>query len=107
MKMDIQNIFENIPAELKEEFFEEIISNNNFKLERIVSEGHSSPDEFWYDQDKNEFVILLTGSATIEFENELSIDLKPGDYIIIPEHKKHRISKTDAHEKTFWLALHY
>ena len=105
--MPVKNIFENIPSSLKDEFFEDIISSPDFKLERIISEGHSSPEGFWYDQDKNEFVLLLSGSAEISFEDEPLIKLRPGDYITIPAHKKHRVEKTDKEEKTFWLALHF
>ena len=105
--MNVQNIFEKIPGELKEEYFEEIISNNNFRLERIVSDGHISPEGFWYDQNKNEFVILISGSAVIELENDVTMNMKPGDYLIIPANKKHRVVKTDENEKTYWLVLHY
>ncbi|MHB9041717.1 MAG: cupin domain-containing protein, partial [Melioribacteraceae bacterium] len=65
----LKNIFENFPQNIKEEFFEDIISTKDFKLERIVSEGHSFPDGFWYDQKKNEFVLLLSGSAKISFDS--------------------------------------
>ncbi len=105
--ISIKNIFEKIPASLNEEFYEDIITSGNFKLERIVSEGQSTPENFWYDQDKNEFVILIRGSAELLFENDEKIKLKPGDYLIIPAHKKHRVLKTDTTQKTFWLALHY
>lgn len=103
----MKNIFEDVPENLSTEFFENIISSENFRLERIISEGHSSPPDFWYDQEKNEFVLLLTGSAVISFEDNSFVELKPGDYIIIPAHKKHRVEKTDSISKTIWLALHY
>jgi len=106
--MDVlKNIFENIPEDIKEEFFEDIISAKDFKLERIVSEGHSSPDGFWYDQKKNEFVLLLSGSAKISFDSGEKFELKPGDYLIINAHQKHRVDQTDPLEKTFWITLHY
>ena len=106
--MDVlKNIFENIPENIKEELFEDIISTKDFKLERIVSEGHSSPDGFWYDQKKNEFVLLLSGSAKISFDNGEKFELKPGDYLIINAHQKHRVDQTDPLEKTFWITLHY
>lgn len=107
MKSISKNIFENIPVDLKEEFFEELINSEHFKLERIISEGHSSPPNFWYDQDKNEFVMLLSGSAEIVLENEEKVNLAPGDYLIIPAHKKHRVERTDTKTKTFWIAIHY
>lgn len=108
MKMiETKNIFGNVPVNLKQEFFEEILSGNNFKIDRIVSVGHSSPNGFWYDQDKNEFVIVISGSARLSFNDGQIIDLKPGDYLTIPAHKKHRVDWTDPNQKTYWLALHY
>ena len=105
--MQLKNIFNGVPKILKEELLEDILASKNFRLERIVSEGHSSPEGFWYDQYENEFVLLLSGNAVLEFQNEASINLKPGDYIIIPSHKKHRVKETSSKERTFWLALHF
>jgi len=105
--MQIKNIFKEIPADLVNELSEELISTKNFKLERIISKGHSSPKGFWYDQEKNEFVLLLSGSAKVDFENDESFELKPGDHMIIPAHKKHRVERTDHKQKTIWLAMHY
>lgn len=105
--MLVKNIFKDFPPSLQDELIEEMISSSSFRLERIISEGHSSPDGFWYDQDKDEFVLLLSGSAVISFEDEPDIQLAAGDYLIIPAHKKHRVEKTDSVEKTIWLALHF
>ena len=103
----LKNIFDNLPIELKEEFFEEILSTKDFKLERIISEGHASPTNFWFDQDKNEFVLLLKGKAKLSFEDGSKLELIPGDYLIIKAHQKHRVDWTDPNQKTFWLAIHY
>lgn len=105
--MTTKNIFENFPDKLTEEYFEKITEKENIKIERIISEAHASPPGFWYDQDKNEFVILLKGSARLAFQNKESITLNPGDYLIIDAHIKHRVEWTDDHQKTFWLAVHY
>lgn len=102
-----KNILLGIPEKLSEEYFEEIISSNQFKLERIVSERHKSPKDFWYDQEKDEFVMLISGSAEIQFENEPAVQMVKGDYLIIPAHKKHRVEKTDLIQQTIWLALHF
>lgn len=101
------NLFQNIPAELKDELFETILSGKEFKVERIVSDGHSSPDDFWYDQEENELVFLLKGKAGISFLNSPLIELIPGDYIIIKAHEKHRVEWTDSSQTTIWLAIHY
>jgi cupin 2 domain-containing protein len=106
-KVEIKNIFENIPENIREEVFESFIDNKNFRLERIISEGHTSPPNFWYNQENDEFVLLLSGSAELHFENGEKFVLKRGDYLIIPAHKKHRVEWTDENQKTIWLALHY
>jgi cupin 2 domain-containing protein len=100
------NIFSDIPENQKAELIETVLQTSNFRMERIVSQGHCSPEGFWYDQDENEWVILLKGSAGIRFEEkEELIVLHPGDYIQIPRHLKHRVEWTD--EETVWLAVHY
>ncbi|MGH7802326.1 MAG: cupin domain-containing protein [Thermodesulfobacteriota bacterium] len=102
------NIFSNIPKHIPQEMFEEIITEENIKIERIISKGHATPDDKWYDQDKNEWVILLKGSAGLLFEGEDNpITLHPGDYILIPAHIKHRVEWIDETEETIWLAIHY
>ena len=101
------NIFNNIPEELKEELFEELISKNNLKIERIVSYGHTTKENEWYDQDSDEWVILLQGKAIISFENEDDVELHTGDYLNIPAHKKHRVSWTQPKQETIWLAVRY
>ncbi|MDQ7817567.1 MAG: cupin domain-containing protein [Melioribacteraceae bacterium] len=103
----IKNIFCDIPEKPDNELIEVLLNNPAFKMERIISQGHASPDNFWYDQDKNEFVLLISGSAKISFEKEDIVEIRPGDYFIIPAHKKHRVEFTKPGEKTIWLTLHF
>ncbi|KAF0151926.1 MAG: lipid A 3-O-deacylase [Ignavibacteria bacterium] len=102
-----KNIFAELPKELPEEIFEKIIECKDLLLERIISDGHSSAPNFWYDDNKNEFVMLLSGSAKILYDDGTSFFLLPGDYFIIPAHQKHRVEETDKNQKTIWFALHY
>lgn len=105
--MNPQNIFSKIPSDLTEEAFEEIIRNKSFTLERIISKGHATPEGEWYDQDKNEWVMLLKGRAGLLIEGEKEIKtLQPGDYMYLPVHVRHRVEWTDPEEETIWLALH-
>ena len=105
---EIRNIFKNIPDHIPEELFQEILKTENIKIERIVSKGHSSPDNYIYDQEENEWVILLKGGAGLLFEGDANIViLKPGDYINIPSHTQHRVEWTDPDMATVWLAIHY
>lgn len=95
-----------MPLDLKNEVIETISSCGNVTIERIISKNHSTPKNKWYDQETDEFVILLSGSANLMFENDEAIILEPGDYIFIPAHKKHRVSKTDPDLESVWLAVH-
>jgi cupin 2 domain-containing protein len=104
----IENIFNNIPENLPEELIQTLVKNDKIKIERIVSNGHSSPKDFWYDQNKNEWVILLKGSARILFKENLeSISLSAGDYVNIPAHVLHCVEWTDPSVETIWLAVFY
>ncbi|MCX6154578.1 MAG: cupin domain-containing protein [Candidatus Kapabacteria bacterium] len=106
--MTINNLYKNISQFLADELFETIINNDSFHLERIVSVGHSTALEQWYDQEKTEWVILLKGAAGIRFEDSDKIfELNPGDYLQINAHCKHRVEWTSPDEETVWLALHF
>jgi cupin 2 domain-containing protein len=102
------NLFRNVPADLPEEFFETICTTANVVIERIVSRGHASPEDFWYDQDRSEFILVVQGSAGLKIEgHEETMVLKAGDYLNIGAHVKHRVEWTDPDCDTIWLAVHY
>jgi cupin 2 domain-containing protein len=108
MNSKVKNIFTALPEDLTLEVFETLLSNDNIKLERIVSKGNSSPKDFWYDQDENEWVLILKGSACIKFFDPVKeVVLKTGDYLHIPAQVKHRVEWTSPNEETIWLALFY
>ena len=105
-----RNIYQDTPDILPEELVEIITETRSekIKIKRIVSQGHASPSDFWYDQEENEYVILLRGKAGLVFEGEKNvIIMEPGDYINIPAHAKHRVEWTDPVEDTVWLAVYY
>jgi len=106
--MEVTNLFANIPTELKQEVVEEILCGRAFRMERIVSNGHCSEKGFWYDQEEDELVFLLSGEARLQFEHDYALlTLKPGDYLHIPAHQKHRVEWTSPYETTIWLALFF
>ncbi len=106
--MELKNIFTRIPKDIPKEIFEEIVSTKNFRIQRIISKGQSTPDGQWYDQDQDEWVILLQGSAGLLFErSDNLIHLNPGDYLHIPANAKHRVEWTDQSRETIWLAVRY
>lgn len=100
------NLFSHIPELLREELSETLVSAGSMRIERIVSHGHASPEGFWYDQREHEWVVVLQGAARLRFEDEY-IELKPGDFVNIPAHRKHRIDWTTPDEPTIWLAVFY
>jgi cupin 2 domain-containing protein len=108
MTVNVKNIYEDIPASFPEELIETISGKDNVRIERIVSRGHASPDNFWYDQKQNEYVMLLKGEAGLLFEgNDDAVVLKPGDYVDIPAHVRHRVVWTSPDKDTVWIAVHY
>jgi cupin 2 domain-containing protein len=76
------------------------------RIERIVSCGHASPEGFWYDQTQHEWIVVLKGAAKLRFEDGM-VDLRPGDFVNIPSHKRHRVEWTTPDETTIWLAVYY
>jgi cupin 2 domain-containing protein len=103
----MNNLFSDIPADPGDEFFETLAASEQVTIERIVSKGHVSPDEVWYDQDRHEFVVVLKGSARLEFEDGSTSELAAGDWVNIPAHRRHRVAWTDETTETVWLAVHY
>jgi cupin 2 domain-containing protein len=102
------NVFAAIPDRLAAELVEPLIQTASLRLERIVSTGHVTPPGEWYDQERPEWVLLLSGAATLRFEQEQApIALRPGDHLLIPAHSRHRVEWTDPEQPTVWLALHY
>lgn len=104
---ELTNLFSEIPADLPEELFQTLLQGAGFRIERIVSLGHVSPEGFWYDQESHEWVLLLTGAARLTLEGEPPIDLRPGAFVNIPARKRHRVDWTDPAQPTVWLAIHY
>ena len=73
----------------------------------MASSGHSSPEKGWYDQDRNEFVLVLKGAARLEFEGGRVMNLETGDWLEIVAGEKHRVAWTDEEGETVWLAVHF
>ena len=106
-KIQMNNIFEEIPTDLRQEVFQQIQTGEHVTIERILSKGHSSPASGWYDQERHEWVLVLQGEAELSFENRPPVHLKAGDFINIPSHTRHRVDWTAADRETIWLAVHY
>ncbi len=100
------NIFDEIPIDKKEEKFFELFKNETIKVEKIVSNGQKSPENFWYEQEKSEYILLLSGFAILEFE-DYEVELIKGDSLNIKAKQKHRVKFTSQNEPTIWFAVFY
>lgn len=101
------NINIDIPDPEAVEIFETLAANKQFKVERIVSRGHCTPEGEWLDQAHDEWVLVIRGQGRLAFKgNTPAMTLKPGDYVFIPAHTLHRVEWTSPRTKTVWLAVH-
>lgn len=108
LAVEVGNLFSRPSLSAGEEIFETLLETAAFRLERIVSSGQSTPPGEWYDQEADEWVLLVSGSARLRFEGEpTAVALGPGDYLLIPARRRHRVEWTDPGQQTVWLALHF
>lgn len=98
----VTNLLDYPPS--REEQFHELVTATSSRLEHIVSHGQASKPDFWYDQESPEWVVLIQGTACLEFEGG-SLSLKAGDCLTIPAHRKHRVASVSR--DAVWLALHF
>lgn len=104
----ISNLFADLPDLLAEELTDVLVSDGRIRIERIVSLGQASPPGFWYDQAEHEWVAVLQGEAGLIFEGDRTpISLTPGDFVLIPAGRRHRVEWTTPDEPTIWLAVFF
>ena len=100
------NLF-NIPDTLPDnEIFEPLASNDSVLIERIISTGQATPEGEWFNQDRDEWVALLQGEATLSYEDGRTVTMRAGDCLLIPAHEKHRVEATGSDPPCIWLAVH-
>ena len=104
--MKLNNIFAEIPDELDNELMQVLQQSDNIKIQRIVSKGQVSPETGWYDQQQNEWVIVIKGEAVITFE-QTEVAMQAGSYINIPAHTRHKVSWTHPDLETVWLVVYF
>jgi cupin 2 domain-containing protein len=101
------NLLAGIDPSASEEGFQDLLTRPGVRTERIVSTGQASPPGFWYDQGWAEWVLVVTGTAAVRFENEAQPrSLVQGDYLYIAPNRRHRVTCTDPALPTVWLAVH-
>lgn len=98
------NLFDISKLPLKEEVTTILAKNKNVRIEQIISTGQVSD---WFDQDKTEFLVLLDGTAELEYENGKSVTLIKGDTLLINPHQKHRVVYTSNDPPCNWLCVFF
>ena len=107
MKNLPKNLLKNIPKDLPGELFETLVNTDNIHIQRIVSKGHISPEQGWYDQKLNEWVLVLKGAARLAFEDGRELSMGAGDCLEIAAHVKHRVVWTEPGVETVWVGVFY
>jgi len=108
MPPQIPNLLTDLPPALPSEAFETLLESDSVRIERIVSNGQATPTGEWYDQERDEWVLVLAGSAGLVFDGAPEPQrLVAGDYTLIPAGCRHRVAWTDPNQKTVWLAIHF
>ena len=98
-----RNLFHGLPAPETGEVFEQLLGHPSARIERIVSSA--APEPALYDQDDDEWVLLMQGEAVLEIDGA-EVRLGPGDWLYIPAHTPHRVRSTSAAPRCVWLAIH-
>lgn len=99
------NLFADLPSDLREEHFQTILDAAAVRMERIVSRGHTSPAEGWWDQTQHEWILVLQGTGVLLFADGREITLNAGDHLFIPPHDRHKVIATAPDQETIWLAV--
>ena len=108
MPSKILNILADLPPALSGEVFDTIVESGSLRIERIVSNGQATPEGEWFDQERDEWVLVLAGSAGLLFDGAHEPRcLGAGDHVLIPAGCRHRVAWTDPDVKTVWLAVHF
>ena len=85
-----------------------LLERPGLRIERIVSTGQATPEGQWYDQETDEWVLVVAGAARLRIEDEVTDrELGEGDWIFLPAHCRHRVTWTRAEPPTVWLAVHF
>lgn len=101
----LRTLYELPNSKLKKELIE-LIADGDAIVERIISTGQTSPEDFYYDQEKDELVFLIDGEATLHFEETGDLTMHKGDYILIKAHERHKVTYTSSEPPCIWLAIH-
>ena len=101
----MMNIYDLSQKTSDRELTDILFERGTTRIERIVSSGETSD---WYDQDEDEWVLLIEGEATLETVTPSGseiVTLYRGDSLFLPANVKHRVTQTSAKPACIWLCV--
>lgn len=114
MSLQPRHILADLAVPDGRERFDTLCQQAGMTLQRVVSPaGYRGSEAEWYDQDQEEFVLVLQGRGALQLDGQLADDqpreivLNPGDFLHLPAHQRHRVAWTDPLHPTVWLTLHF
>ncbi len=102
MSVNIYDLPDPLP---EDEVFTDLARSRGVRIERIISNGQTTPEDEWYDQDLDEWVVLIQGEASLEYEYGDVKQLIAGDHLLIPAHARHRVAFTSKDPPCIWIAV--
>jgi len=105
--MEIRRLFPEPHMPTAGERFETLMERSGVCIERILSAPGSASGP--YDQERDEWVLLLQGRALLEVEEEgevKRVELDAGQVLLLPAHRRHSVLDTSADPPCIWLAVH-
>lgn len=107
--LEAGSLFAGLPSRpLAEEIVAALVARPGLRIECIVSTGQATPEGQWYDQETDEWVLLVKGAARLRIDGDgEDRTLAPGDFILLPAHCRHRVTWTERNQPTVWLAIHF
>ena len=102
----VGNLLSELPAPGDDEVFTSLLERPGVRIERIVSHGQVTSAESPYEQDDDEWVMLVEGAARLWLDGTGEVELGRGNYLFIPAGVRHRVTWTRPGGPTVWLAMH-
>jgi len=95
------NFFDDVEPPKSGEIFQILHENRDILIEKIISSDKQQGK--LYNQNHDEWIILLEGEALLELGDEKKF-LKKGDFLFIAKNTPHRVLQTK--NGTLWLCVH-
>lgn len=95
----VRNIWDLPNLPMPEELVNNLFTQGNIRVERIISTGQTSD---WLKQQEAEWVVLLAGAAIIEYQDGRLLELQAGDWVYLAPQVVHRVAYTSSEPACVW-----